>query len=214
MENLTGNIVTNVFTAGDDIVIKGKLTGINDTERINKDEKSLLVIFPGRDREPDFFKNIRTAIFDKTVDLLDLDYGNLPWDQDSRELAEDLILKILDDVQTAEYKKILFLSFSVGTIFSSDLTKQKYDEAYNILLSPIDGALNSMKDINFIAFSGTEDSRFTNELAKLHLKKKYKNIEFLDKINHYLEYKSHERSLELQEEVLNKTVKIIEKYIY
>lgn len=212
MDNSSDNILTSAFTAGNnDVELKGKLSVSSDSEQIDYDEKSLIVIFPGRDREPDLFNSIRTKLFKTPTDVLDIDYGNLPWNQDSRELAEELILKILEDVNTESYKNIIFLGFSVGTIFSSDLTKLKYHRAFNILLSPIDGALNAMKDISFTAFSGTEDSRFTNELAKLHLKKKYKNIEFLDKINHFLEYKSHERSLELQDELLKSILNIIKK---
>ena len=195
-----------IFTAeAGGVSLQGRLEGMDHLRKPY--EGTLAVLFPGRSypsTAPLLYYSDRLFL-EHQIPVLKLDYGNLPWNQDSREMADGLIQKILRDAGADRFAKLIFIAASIGTVFATDIIQAGFPKACAILFAPIDGALEGMKGISFLAFSGSEDPLLTVETARLHLDASFGSLEFLPKADHHLTLVSAMKTMAMHQHIMAKT---------
>ena len=116
--------------------------------------------------------------------------------------------EILKDVDWKEYKDILFISKSVGTVVSSAFAEKKGISVRSILFTPVNETFD-FAGKNAIAFHGTADPWAADEEVERGCEILSIPLHVTEEANHSLETGDVERDLQN----MLKTMKIVKKYI-
>lgn len=159
-------------------------------------DKKIAVLFPGIGytcEKPLLYYAGKIAA-GKGYEIMTVPYGNFPsgvkGNLEKMEQSFYSALKqaeeILKDINWEEYKEILFLSKSVGTIVSSAFCKKHELKVRNILFTPLKQTF-LFADENGIAFHGTADSWAKTEEILAECKKLNMPVFLTERGNHSLE---------------------------
>lgn len=159
-------------------------------------KKKIAVLFPGIgytcDKPLLYYAGKLAA--GKNYEILKVEYGNFPSGikgdkekmaeafQSGLEQAED----ILSQVCWEEYKDILFISKSIGTVISAAFAKKYKLKVENILFTPLKQAFQFADD-NSIVFHGTADPWANTEDIIEGCKRLALPLFLMEKGNHSLE---------------------------
>ncbi|MDR0271286.1 hypothetical protein [Paenibacillus sp.] len=173
---------------------------------------TLVVEFPGANysTELPLFHYTRKLAFQFGFDVLSLEYGY----QSARlkpEINNQLIESIVSDLEHAfktmdiqKYKKVIFLSKSLGTCISGLLAEKLGMDVKHIFLTPVSHTIPFIHDHNCLVVTGTEDPVFTeverNQItgARMHV---------VDGANHGMEVPDAMKSLEIMKGILEQVDK-------
>lgn len=140
-------------------------------------EKKLAVIFPGVGytcAKPLLYYSSATAV-EMGYELIQLDYGadihsfkgRSPHNLDSiADVALNRITPILSEIDFSCYKKVVFISKSIGTVIACRAQKKFCGNTpvLHFLLTPIPSTLPYLKQIEGLFFSGTADPYISSDL--------------------------------------------------
>ncbi|KEI04421.1 hypothetical protein [Clostridium botulinum] len=184
---------------------------------INQNSNVLTIILPGEgyvNEKPLMYYSYRIAL-ELGLDILCIDYGF----QISREGFDidtefDIVAResqqILKKCCNKNYKKIIFIGKSLGTIIQSKLSKELSDyEQIHIYLTPVDKTFENVVDYLCLVITGTEDRKISTSIISVI--ENNKNIELvkIDSANHSLECSDALKSIE----ILNTVMKTLKKFI-
>lgn len=149
------------------------------------------------------------------LDVLCIDYGFQISHKDFDMNTElDIVVReseqILKKCLSKNYKKIIFIGKSLGTIIQSKLSKELIDyEQIHVYLTPVDKTFENIVDYPCLVITGTEDRKIS--ISNMNIIENNKNIELV-KIsggNHRLECSDTLKSIEM----LNTTIGTLKKFI-
>lgn len=184
---------------------------------IEQDSDILTVILPGEgyiNEKPLMYYSCKTAL-ELGLDVLCVDYGfqisrkdfniDTEFDIVARE-SEQVLKKCLNK----NYKKIIFIGKSLGTIIQNRLSKglKDYDQIH-VYLTPVDKTFENAVNYPCLVITGSEDGKI-NSLT-MSVIENSKNIELakIDGGNHRLECSDTIKSIEM----LNTTMSKLKKFL-
>lgn len=184
---------------------------------IEQNSDTLVVILPGEG-----YSNMKPIMYytqkitsELGLDVICIDYGFQISHKDfdiQTELdivigeTKDVLKKCLDK----NYKNIVFIGKSLGTIIQNKLSKGLIDyEQIHIYLTPVDKTFENTINYPCLVITGTADNKInSSNMIKIG---KMKNIELIKiyRGNHRLECSDALKSIEM----LNETMKMLRKFI-
>ncbi|WMJ81651.1 alpha/beta hydrolase [Clostridium sp. MB40-C1] len=188
---------------------------------IEQNSDTLVIILPGEgysNAKPIMYYTQKIAS-EIGLDVLCIDYGfqishkgfdiNTEFDIVAKE-SEQVLKKCL----SKNYKKIIFIGKSLGTIIQNELSKELVNyEQVHIYLTPVDKTFENITNHLCLVITGTADNKI-NSFNMLKIEK-MKNIELvkIDGGNHRLECSDTLKSIEMLKETMKILREFITKYI-
>ncbi len=178
---------------------------------------SLVVLFPGRRYTCDMplLHYSRMATLLSGCDVLSLRYGYLEANKDFEADDFDALVKEICDVickcNLDTYKKLYFISKSLGTLFAGEVTMQMSGRNIkNLYLTPLDKTIPYLMNTNCIAVTGSADKAFPDASRNSLLSKSDHKIVIIDGADHRLET---DISTAKNLEILQQIVSICEQFV-
>ncbi|AHF06000.1 alpha/beta hydrolase [Desulfitobacterium metallireducens] len=188
-----------------------------DNKWIEQNSNILSVILPGENytNEKPLMYYSRKIALELGLDVLSVDYGfQISHEDFEANTGIDIIVKeseqILKECLNKNYKKIIFIGKSLGTIIQSKLSKEFVDyKQVHAYLTPVDETFRTMMNYPCLIITGTEDSKMNN--LTMSALKNSKNIELVkvDGGNHRLECSDSLKSIEM----LSTAMGILKKFM-
>lgn len=166
-----------------------------ENKYIEQNSEILAIIIPGQNytnENPIMYYSGKIAL-EAGLDVLCVDYGfqishkDFDFETEFDILAEE-VEQIAKEYVSKEYKKIVFIGKSIGTIIQNRLSKIFIDfEQVHIYLTPVDKTFENMINHPCLIVTGSEDRKINR--LNMNIKENSKNIELIkiDGGNHRLE---------------------------
>lgn len=179
--------------------------------------ESLVILFPGAGYSCDkpLLHYARKVALLLGCDVLSLEYGYVKTNEGFKpEFIQPIIKETQEAIQEClakQYKKIYFISKSLGTSVAGEISKAiGYDKVENLFLTPIKHTIPHIINSKCIVVVGDQDKLFPKESIDEIRKYKLVDTHVISEANHSLETEdSYRRSLE----ILNTVAMLYEKFI-
>lgn len=188
----------------------------NEFYKQSEKNSALVVIFPGGDnsRDKPLMYYARKAAVIAGHDVLCLSYGRkepVKGLVDSLEVETNECFEAVRKCLSDNYKKIYFISKSLGTGVAGRISKELgYEKINNIFLTPTNKALSHITNSKCKVIIGSKDKVFSEE--NLDIIKKHSNVELflIEGANHSLELDNDlEGSLKILNQVTDIYIKLL-----
>jgi hypothetical protein len=178
---------------------------------------SIVILFPGADYSCDkpLLHYARKATLLSGCDVLSLEYGYFKTSNSfNSEFLENTIKETTEAIQIGlsnSYKKIYFISKSLGTVVAGEISKSiGYDKINNLFLTPTIHTIPHITKAKCTVVVGTNDKAFSKE--HLDAIKEYSSVDLhiINDAVHSLEVDNdYIRSLEILRDITNLCVDFV-----
>lgn len=187
---------------------------------IDQNSDILTIILPAEgytNEKPLMYYSCRVAL-ELGLDVLCVDYGFQISRKDFYISSEfDIVAReseqVLKKCLSKNYRKIIFIGKSLGTIIQNRLSKELIDyEQIHVYLTPVDKTFENVVSYPCLAITGTEDKKINS--LNMKMIENSKNIELvkIDGGNHRLECSDALKSVEMLTTTMNSLRKFIIKH--
>ncbi len=192
-----------------------------DVERMGKSmgDKKLAVLFPGFGYHCDkpllYFS--RKLALEKGYDILEVKYdikalyeeleGDKDRDAKVLKVAADVAMEKFAEVSLPEYKEVLLIGKSFGTIVAGWCDKKLGIGARHIVFTPVPTTFEYLGKGCGIVFHGTKDPICGNDVAREKCEELGLELVEVDGANHSLEIQKVDEDLKILEKVMERVGK-------